>query len=297
VGKTEITIERGTELSSARRVHVGPAVVLGLGATVVDLVHPDARATLLDRSNVAFLAKGKPYRLKKKSATAEVLTIEIGERARADACREYAPHVDAEELDALFAEGALLSRTRWFDEIAHRYLFERDVCKKTESRAARFLEAEIAKELYFLTKEQKKELARRSVVGGEGELAARAIALIEEDLFRPLRVAELARACHASESTLLRAFKKEVGVAPATYQRDRRLDEALLLLRGNRFGVGEIATRVGYTNLAAFTSAFRRRFGAPPSTMLGEGKGKAPLPPHGMRPEPPKARRRNRRSD
>lgn len=253
-----------------------------------------AKETLIDRSFIALVPASVPYRLHKKSPTASLLTIELGAGACKDAVREYAPHVDRDELAALLATPALVPRTRWFDEIAQRYLFEREVCQKKKSRAARFLEHELAKETYFLCKEKQQELARASVLFEPTKLVRRATAAIEARLFERLPVGELARACHASESTLLRAFRKEMGTAPASYQRDRRLDESLLLLRSGNLGVGEVAAHVGYTNVAAFASAFRRKFGTTPSSVASKPSSETRLPPQGMAPRPP---RRNRRSD
>jgi AraC-like DNA-binding protein len=71
----------------------------------------------------------------------------------------------------------------------------------------------------------------------------------------------------ASESTLLRAFRRERGRSPSAYAREKKLDAALLLLRSGRYAISEVATRVGYGNLAAFSSAFARRFGSPPSSV------------------------------
>jgi AraC-like DNA-binding protein len=163
------------------------------------------------------------------------------------------------------------------------------VCEKHGSLAATFLETEIAKEMYFLCKERDEKRTRASVVHEEGDTAARARAWIDEHLFTPLRVRDLARHCNTSESTLLRAFQREVGATPASYARERRLDAALLLLESGRYGVGEVATRVGYTSLAAFTAAFHRRFGEPPSAVKRADAKLEVLPPHGA---PPRRKRR-----
>jgi AraC-like DNA-binding protein len=295
----ELTIERGADLASQRRAHEEPALILCLATSIVELSR-DRDVVLLDRSNVALVPARAPYRLKKKSSTIAVLTLRIGPLARRFACEDYAPNVNATELASYLEEGTLLLRTRWLDEIAQRYLFERDVCEKPQSHAARFLESELTKEIFFLVKERRDEKVRRSLVSDQTALVQRALAMLEQDLFSPLRVSALARACHASESTLLRAFKKEVGTAPAAYQRERRLDESVLLLRGRQLGVAEVAMRVGYTNVPAFTTAFRRRFGAPPSALLGDEPPGIPLPPEGYVERPQKAagaapRRRKRR--
>jgi AraC-like DNA-binding protein len=100
----------------------------------------------------------------------------------------------------------------------------------------------------------------------------RALDVLEEDLFASWTVSALAKRVHASESTLLRAFKRELGVAPSGYLRMRRLDEALLLVKAGRHSIGAIAERVGYATTAAFDHAFRGRFGSPPSAFVPRGR-------------------------
>ena len=94
----------------------------------------------------------------------------------------------------------------------------------------------------------------------------RAVAWIEAHLFEPTGLVELARRAGASESTLLRSFRRELGCGPGEYWRARRLDEAVVLLRAERHSVAEVATRVGYDNPTSFAYAFRRRFGRSPSS-------------------------------
>ncbi len=304
-----LTVERGAALPTARRVHQEPVLLLCLATSIVALAPAGSPSgstkrvepALLDRSNVALIAAGTPYRLEKKSPTIALLTLAILPLVRKRACKDYGPDVNADALRDMLHESTLLLRTRWFDEIAQRYLFEREVCRHEDSRAARFLEAELAKEVFYQVKEKRTAKERRSLVSDQTELVRRALAMIEGDLFRPLRVSALARACHASESSLLRAFKKEVGTGPAAYQRDRRLDEAVLLLRGRQLGVAEVAIHVGYTNVPAFTTAFGKKFGAPPSALMGAAPQGIPLPPQGLveksaeAPTRPKARRTSRR--
>jgi AraC-like DNA-binding protein len=247
-----------------------PALVVVLESSLAELAI--GRAThRLDRANLALVPAGTSYRVASKSPAARVLTLRLGAPVLASVAREYAPHVEAAVFAAVLAAPRVLPRTRWLDELVHRYVFERDVCEKHGSAAARFLETEIGKEIYFVGKEQLAQLAparaRASVVHEEDIVARRAREHIEDHLFEPLRVADLATACHASESTLLRAFRRELGVTPIEYIRARRLDEARLLLRAGRYAVGEVAARVGYATVAAFTAAFRRRFGELPSAV------------------------------
>ena len=233
------------------------------------------------------------YRVRAQSTMTSLVTLVIHAAARDRAAREYDGNMSSQEFIALTATARVLPRTRWVDELVQRYLFERDVCERHVSNAAVFLEIEITKELFFLCKEREENRTRASVVHEEGDTVQRARAWIEANLFSPLRVGDLAKHCATSESTLLRAFQRELGRTPASYARERRLDAALLLLKSSRYGVGEVATRVGYTNLPAFTEAFHKHFGVPPSQVKGNASdaehARERLPPHG---KPPRRKRR-----
>src|SRR5690606_23796812 len=61
-----------------------------------------------------------------------------------------------------------------------------------------------------------------------------------------------------------RLFHQETGETPAEYLRRVRLDGAALRLRWTRDSAGEVAKALGYTSHAAFSRAFRERFGTTP---------------------------------
>jgi AraC-like DNA-binding protein len=270
MARVELRIDGDARTLRGARRDRQPALVVVLESSLAEL-KLGATTHLLDRANLALVPAATRYALASRSPAARVLTLRFGATVIAGAVREYAPHVDARTFDMILATPRVLPRTHWLDELVHRYVFERDVCEKHDSAAARFLETELAKELYFVAKDQlavhRASPARAPVVHEEDVLARRAREHIESHLFDPLRIADLARACHASESTLLRAFRRELGLAPIAYLRVRRLDEARLLLRGGRYTVSEIATRIGYASVAAFSTAFRRRFGEVPSSV------------------------------
>ncbi len=291
-----LRVERSAELDfrGGRRVERHPALLVPVDTSVVVVTIGDAPPECVDRASFAFVPAETPYHVHAKSSLATVVTLLVASGARESACREYRPHVDERLFGELLATPRILPRTRWFDEIVHRYVFERDVCKKPHSAAASFLETEITKELYFLCEERSAMRRRASVVNEAGDFVVRARAWIDDNLFEPLRVAELARRTGTSESTLLRAFQRELGKAPAAYARERRLDAALLFLQSGRHSVGEVAARVGYASLAAFTSAFTRRFGRVPSSVRRADDALELLPPHGRPPRVSSPRRRKR---
>jgi len=162
----------------------------------------------------------------------------------------------------------LLPRTVWVDEIVQRYLFERQVCEGFDNDATRFLEAEIVKEAYYLLQDRDEGADRASFVQQHSPVLQRALEHVEAHLFESPSIDALARVAGASQSTLLRAFKRELGCTPSAYWRMRRLDEALVLLESGHRSVAEVAAEVGYDNPSAFAHAFQIRFGRAPSELL-----------------------------
>lgn len=84
-------------------------------------------------------------------------------------------------------------------------------------------------------------------------------------LDRIVPLAELAQVAGISPFQFSRYFSAAFGVAPARYHRSLRLHHALTLLRSGRVSATEAAERIGYCELAAFSAAFGREFGFPPS--------------------------------
>ena len=246
-----------------------PSVVLPVQDRVVELAVGD-QVMMLDPASWAVVPARRRVVAAPKSSAAAVLVLSIHPEACDRAKAEYAEHLDRAELDRYLSEIRELPRTTWIHEICHRYLFERSVRATKHSDATRFLETEIVKELYFNVRDQEAAHERASRVEKRPPLVEEAMAKMEAALFEPLSIAALARACHTSPSTLLRAFKRSMGSSPSAYLRTRRLEESVLLLKSRRYTVGEVATRVGYENLAAFSHAFRVRFGKSPTEVTGE---------------------------
>lgn len=75
----------------------------------------------------------------------------------------------------------------------------------------------------------------------------------------------MADALHVSRATLGRRYTRLTGETPSEALRRSRLDRGRDLLSRNEGTVSEVAYAVGYSSLAAFSHAFRDRFGHPPS--------------------------------
>lgn len=97
------------------------------------------------------------------------------------------------------------------------------------------------------------------------ERIAVALRLVHSAPERPWTVEGLAKEAGVSRSVFFDRFVRTVGVAPMHYLLGWRMALAKRdLARGGR-SVGEIATRVGYGSASAFSVAFTRHVGEPPS--------------------------------
>ena len=87
----------------------------------------------------------------------------------------------------------------------------------------------------------------------------------------PWTVAQLARVAALSRSTFFERFTRTVGVAPMEYLLAWRMRIARDLLARGDLQVSEIAERVGYGSSSAFSVAFSRHVGLPPSRYARAG--------------------------
>jgi AraC-like DNA-binding protein len=93
----------------------------------------------------------------------------------------------------------------------------------------------------------------------------RARTYIHDQEDRALSLDEIASQAALSRFHLSRSFAEVHGLPPLAYHRRLRLDGAARLLRDGSASPTELAERLGYASLSAFTRAFRQAFGVPPS--------------------------------
>ena len=111
--------------------------------------------------------------------------------------------------------------------------------------------------------------ARRGSTGWIAALAEpslrRCIALIHDHPQRDWSVQDLAAASGVSRSTLAERFETVLDTSPMRYVRDWRLYLASVALSTTSQRIAAIAHDAGYGTEAAFTRAFSRSYGTPPS--------------------------------
>ena len=92
------------------------------------------------------------------------------------------------------------------------------------------------------------------------ESFARAVsAWFEKRLAERYRLGTLADAFNLSSRTLLRRFRAETGRSPLDLLHDLRVEKAKLLLETTTLSVAQVASEVGYLDVATFSRLFTRR--------------------------------------
>ena len=93
----------------------------------------------------------------------------------------------------------------------------------------------------------------------------RARDLMDREYWRPLEVAELARAALMSTAHFSRQFRAAYGETPYAYLMTRRIERAKALLRRGDLSVTEVCMAVGCSSLGSFSARFTELVGQTPT--------------------------------
>jgi pimeloyl-ACP methyl ester carboxylesterase/AraC-like DNA-binding protein len=95
-------------------------------------------------------------------------------------------------------------------------------------------------------------------------VVSRALDLIHACYAEPLNVAGIARRTGVSRTVLSEKFSRVLGLPPMRYCTHWRLQTAAGMLREGGKTSGQVAFLVGFGSEAAFSRAFKRKYGSPP---------------------------------
>ena len=95
---------------------------------------------------------------------------------------------------------------------------------------------------------------------------------IHGSLNTQISLTELAKLVNLSVSHFARAFRASIGVPPARYIRQQRLEQARQLLISGEQSIQELASRYGFASASHFAELFRIHFGMSPREYRRRGK-------------------------
>jgi AraC-like DNA-binding protein len=111
------------------------------------------------------------------------------------------------------------------------------------------------------------ELLARPHSRGKSSAAVAARDILQHDPLNPPTMVELARRVGVPQRKLSSDFKQTFGLTVPEWLADWRLSRGRELLEGGAIPIAEISASLGYAHLSAFTAAFTRKFGVPPTRL------------------------------
>jgi AraC-like DNA-binding protein len=103
------------------------------------------------------------------------------------------------------------------------------------------------------------------LAGLRDPMVGKALTLIHDKPAHGWTIESLAKQTGLSRSVLAERFAEVVGIPPMHYLAKWRMQIAAELLSGGNANVASIAARIGYESEAAFSRAFKKMIGVPPS--------------------------------
>lgn len=101
--------------------------------------------------------------------------------------------------------------------------------------------------------------------GADDDLVAKTQYWFQKNLAKKIKLADVAESMLVSERTLIRHFKKTLGITPHAYLQTIRMDTAKDMLERTNLRIDKVAERVGYGDIAFFQQVFRGHAGVTPT--------------------------------
>lgn len=136
------------------------------------------------------------------------------------------------------------------------------------------LQKQLIRELHFwlLSGRHGGAIRNLGVPESHAQRVGRAVALIRDNLAKPLRVEQLAAVAGMSPSSFHEHFRAVTSLSPLQFQKQLRLIEARRLMLSEGQMISNAAYAVGYESVPQFTREYGRMFGLPPARDIKAAK-------------------------
>ena len=119
---------------------------------------------------------------------------------------------------------------------------------------------------YSGSQQQKGKVVETNVKGNDEALMERIMKVVNEHLSDSnFNVETMTKEVGISRAQLHRKMKEMTGLSVSEFVRNIRLEQAVRLLKEQKINVTQVAYTVGFSNLAHFSTVFRKQFGVSPS--------------------------------
>lgn len=109
------------------------------------------------------------------------------------------------------------------------------------------------------------KLSVRAGASTRNATAERVKACLEHNTHRDISIDELAAQCFVSKCYMISAFRQVYGITPHRYHQSLRVNKAKYMLRFTNLSVSAISGELGFANIHAFSTLFRRIEGKSPT--------------------------------
>ena len=121
--------------------------------------------------------------------------------------------------------------------------------------------------------QQADKLEQPEVKGNDEQLMERIMKVVNKNLSNSdFNVDMLTQEVGISRAQLHRKMKEMTGISTSEFIRNIRLEQAARLLREQKINITQVAYTVGFSNLAHFSTIFRKHFGVAPSEFIEQEK-------------------------
>ncbi len=160
---------------------------------------------------------------------------------------------------------ALFKSQEEFPKIAAMIRDILEIMRKTEEFYLEEAKGSMAALLVNVAREGKGEKSPVEIGGKVAIPISKALDYISLHYMEPLKVDELAKWCHISETHFRRMFSQYMNMSPLEYINQVRIQTACGYLKRTGEPVANIASKCGFTTLSTFNRNFKQMLGISPS--------------------------------